>query len=118
MIAIAVKTLVEKQELREREKESIEKKIQEAMQLAADNVLEEKKGWSSGGEDSDGGAPEPPFKEEDKPAQSQNISPNTWSRGTSRNVSSANRVAALIEKSSWRSGDETQQTQKKSQRIT
>lgn len=61
MVIIAVKALADKQETREKEKESTKKKIQETMQLAANQVLEEKNGWSSGGDDSDGGRPEPPF---------------------------------------------------------
>ncbi|OBT84916.1 hypothetical protein VE02_06573, partial [Pseudogymnoascus sp. 03VT05] len=45
MVAIAVKSLVEKQGIREREKEVIEKKIREAMEAAAEVVRENKEGW-------------------------------------------------------------------------
>lgn len=116
MIAVAVKTLVEKAELRKKEKESIEKKIQEAMKLAADNVIEEKNGWSSGGEDSDGGAPEPLFHGKNKLVD-QNLPLNPLNRESSGNVSSFDRAAVLAEKSSWRSGDGIRQIQKKEKRY-
>lgn len=107
-IAIAVKAVVEKQELREREKEVIEKKIQEAMQAAADNVLEYKKGWSSGGDDSDGGMPVTPFGEV-KPAQTQNSYPyakqqgnENFRQGNATNRNAANHNAATGMKTTWR----------------
>lgn len=76
MVAISVKALVEKQGIREREKEVIEKKIMEAMEAAAEFVRENKEGWSSGGEDSDGGVPGPPLAEEKKPPQYGSPGPN------------------------------------------
>jgi hypothetical protein len=103
MVAIAVKSLVEKQGIREREKEVIEKKIQEAMEAAAEVVRENKEGWSSGGEDSDGGIPGPPLGE-DKTTQHQQYG----SPGVNRKENSArgggNYGAARGMKSSWRRG--------------
>lgn len=102
MVAIAVKALVEKQGIREREKEVIERKIQEAMEAAAENVRENMEGWSSGGEDSDGGVPGPLLKE-DKTQQQQ-----YGSMGVNRKENSArggsNHGAARGMKSSWRRG--------------
>lgn len=96
MLAIAVKALVEKQGIREREKEVIEKKIKEAMEAAAENVRENKEGWSTGGEDSDGGAPGPPLAVEKAPLQygsprvnrKENSTGGGSSQGTARGSSS------------------------------
>jgi hypothetical protein len=99
MLAIAVKALVEKQGIREREKEIIEKKIKEAMEAAAENVRENKEGWSSGGEDSDGGAPGPPLGEEKAPPQYG--SPRVNKKENSARGGS-NRGAGRGGNSSWR----------------
>ncbi|KFY02812.1 hypothetical protein O988_01887 [Pseudogymnoascus sp. VKM F-3808] len=99
MLAISVKALVEKQGIREREKEVIEKKIKEAMEAAAENVRENKEGWSSGGEDSDGGAPGPPLAEEKAPAQYG--SPRVNKKENSARGGS-NRGAGRGGNSSWR----------------
>lgn len=96
MIAIAITALVDKQAIREREKEVIEKKIQEAMEAAAENIREDKKGWSSGGDDSDGGIPGPTLKEE----RPQYDSPKSSSRGNPGG--GANRGGAAGSKTSWR----------------
>ena len=99
MVAIAVKALVEKQEIREKEREVIEKKIQEAMEAAAEIVRENKEGWSSGGEDSDGGVPGPPLGKE-KP-QPQYGSPRANKK---ENSVRGNQGAARGGKTSWRRG--------------
>lgn len=101
MVAIAVKALVEKQSIREKEKEVIEKKIQEAMEAAAENVRENKEGWSSGGEDSDGGVPGPLLREEKTQQQYGSIGVN---RKDNSVRGGANHGAARGMKSSWRRG--------------
>ncbi|OAF58126.2 hypothetical protein VC83_05374 [Pseudogymnoascus destructans] len=100
MVAIAVKSLVEKQGFREREKEVIEKKIKEAMEAAAEVVRENKEGWSSGGEDSDGGVPGPPLGEENT-QQQQYGSPGANRKENSAR-GGASYGAARGMKSSWR----------------
>ncbi|OBU01039.2 hypothetical protein VE01_00919 [Pseudogymnoascus verrucosus] len=102
MVAIAVKALVEKQDIREREKEVMEQKIKEAMEAAAEVVRENKEGWSSGGEDSDGGIPGPPLGEE-KTTQ-QHHGPPGMNRKENSGRGGSNYGAARGARSSWRRG--------------
>ncbi|OBT62350.1 hypothetical protein VE03_08437 [Pseudogymnoascus sp. 23342-1-I1] len=106
MVAIAVKSLVEKQDIREREKEVVERKIREAMEAAAEAVRENKEGWSSGGEDSDGGVPGLVLKEEKMPQQQQQYGAARGNRRENYNSArgGANLGAARGARSSWRRG--------------
>ncbi|KAL5354621.1 hypothetical protein ACLOAV_000710 [Pseudogymnoascus australis] len=101
MVAIAVKSLVEKQGIREREKQVIERKIQEAMEAAAEVVRENKEGWSSAGEDSDGGVAGLVLKEEKAPQLYGAVGGN---RRDSSARGGANLGAARGARSPWRRG--------------
>lgn len=102
MVAIAVKSLVEKQGIRDREKQVIEGKIQEAMEAAAEVVRENKEGWSSAGEDSDGGVPGLVLKEEKAQGRQYGGTGGDRKEGYARG--GANLGAARGARSPWRRG--------------
>lgn len=66
MLGMAVKALVDKEQIRKMHKEELIILTREAEENAQNSLMDSKQGWSSGGEDSDGGAPDPPFKEKVK----------------------------------------------------
>ncbi|RDW71222.1 hypothetical protein BP6252_07785 [Coleophoma cylindrospora] len=60
MIGIAIRHLVEKQAKLASKEEDLQAKIQASIEEAKERVLEQNEGWSSAGEDSDGGVAVPP----------------------------------------------------------
>lgn len=69
MIGIAIKSMADKEAVREKNREEMLKKMKQALQLTVETVIEGEQGWSS--DDSDGGAAPPPFVSAEKLLQEQ-----------------------------------------------
>ncbi|KAH7360579.1 hypothetical protein BKA65DRAFT_188777 [Rhexocercosporidium sp. MPI-PUGE-AT-0058] len=82
MIGIAIKHIEEKQ--KKREVKDLEKKIRisESVKEAVEIAVEREEGWSSGGENSDGGAPVP-IVQQPSPQVKKAMKSQTWQQNSS-----------------------------------
>ncbi|KAL5326879.1 hypothetical protein ACEPPN_004568 [Leptodophora sp. 'Broadleaf-Isolate-01'] len=88
MIGIAIKHIEEKQ--KKREIKDLEKKIRisESVKEAVEIAVEREEGWSSGGENSDGGAPVP-IVQQPSPQIKKAMKSQTWQRNNAPVASSS-----------------------------
>ncbi|KAL2074789.1 hypothetical protein VTL71DRAFT_8568 [Oculimacula yallundae] len=80
MIGISIKHIEEKQK-KKREDKELEKKIRisESVKEAVETAVEREEGWSSGGENSDGGEPVP-IVQQPSPQAKKTMKSQTWQR--------------------------------------
>jgi len=89
MMAIATKQLVDRQKSREQKEELKNQRLAESISEAIQYALEKEEGWSSGGNDSDGGLPVVPMDPNEKKTEqnqpgyrgSSKYSENPWKKG-------------------------------------
>ncbi|CZS95746.1 uncharacterized protein RCO7_08741 [Rhynchosporium graminicola] len=100
MIGIAIKQIEEKQ--KKLETKDLEKKnrISEHVKEAVEMAVEREEGWSSGGENSDGGAPVPIVRQP-TPQAKKDVKSQTWQRNQPAASTQASRGPAQSGNSQW-----------------